>query len=1097
MYYSFYQRANNLLGFIIFSIAATVYCLTVEPSASFWDCPEFITSAYKLEVGHPPGAPFFMLTANFFTQLSGHPEQAAKMVNYMSALMSGATILFLFWTITHLTRRLLWPNFPQEQITRSKLILILGCGTVGALAYTFSDTFWFSAVEGEVYASSSLFTALVFWLILKWEDVADAPHSDRWLILIAYLTGLSIGVHLLNLLCLPAIVLVYYYRKRPNANAKGSLLALVGSFILVCAVLYILIPGVVKVGGWFELFFVNTAGLSFNSGTIIYLFFLAAVLIWGVYESYSEHSPQRIKLSFLTTSALLGVPYYILLLFVLWFYLPVLSKYRPSARAFNTTLLCLMMIVVGYSSYALIMVRSTANPPMDQNSPEDILTIGSYLNREQYGTRPLLYGQAYSSERTLTEKDGYCTYVPIEGEPTYQRKDKETPNEKDSYIVNGHSMDWKYAQNMLFPRMYSPDHANYGPDKVNIYKQWVDIKGYDVLYNRCGESVTINMPTQWENIQFFLSYQLNYMYWRYFLWNFVGRQNDIQGQGEIEHGNWITGIHFIDKWLIGDPDLMPKELKENKGHNVFYGLPLLLGIIGLLWQVKRNRQGVQGFWVVFFLFFMTGIAIIIYLNQTPLQVRERDYAYAGSFYAFSIWIGMGVAGVYHAVKKLKINQTIMSSAIVLLCLCIPIQMASQTWDDHDRSGRFACRDIGRNYLTSAQKTNHPIIFNNGDNDTFPLWYAQEVEGIRTDIRTCNFSYLNMDWYIDQMKRPAYDSPALPITWKRSEYQNGTNDVIAIRPEMKQQINAYYQADPERAYKDFGKNPYELSNILHHWMRNPNEKMRVIPTDSIVIKLDKKAVLESGISLPDSLHGQIPEYMHINLQGCRYLTKSEIMLLELIAQCNWIRPIYIAKTVGSENYRFLKDHLRQEGMLNRITPFNTTVLNGKMDSEKTYESLMNHSQWGGIENPNVYMDETCLGIYSGIRATFTDLAAQLIREGKNKKALQVLSHCLRVIPEQSLPFDNRNNATTLAECYYELGQYKQADKIITALADKSIEYLTWYSSMRPKQKQAARSEYTLHLYLLNKEIEILSKFQSKLIDSYTKQFKRFYEEIRYE
>ena len=581
-----YRTVNNLMGWLTFIIAATVYCMTIEPTASFWDCPEFITTGYKLEVGHPPGAPFFMLMANLFTQFASDVTTVAKMVNYMSALMSGACILFLFWSITHLVRKLVITD--ENNITKGQLITVMGSGLVGALVYTFSDTFWFSAVEGEVYAFSSLFTAIVFWLILKWEDVANQLHSDRWLILIAYLTGLSIGVHLLNLLCLPAIVLVYYYKKTPNATAKGSLLALLGSGVLVAAVLYGIVPGIVKVGGWFELLFVNGLGMSFNSGVVVYIILLAAALIWGVYESYTEKSRLRMAISFILTIALLGIPFYghgvssiligVVVIAILGIYLApqvqekIKEKWRISARTMNTALLCTMMIVIGYSSYALIVIRSTANTPMDQNSPEDIFTLGEYLSREQYGTRPLFYGPAFSSKVALDVKDGYCVPRQSQTGSKYVRKEKTSPDEKDSYIELPGRIEYEYAQNMLFPRMYSSAHSS-------LYKQWVDIKGHDVPYDQCGEMVMVNVPNQWENIKFFFSYQLNFMYWRYFMWNFAGRQNDIQSSGEIEHGNWITGIPFIDNLLVGNQELLPQDLKNNKGHNVFYCLPLLLGIV--------------------------------------------------------------------------------------------------------------------------------------------------------------------------------------------------------------------------------------------------------------------------------------------------------------------------------------------------------------------------------------------------------------------------------------------------------------------------------------------------------------------------------------
>ena len=809
-----YRTVNNLMGWLTFIIAATVYCLTIELTASFWDCPEFITTDYKLEVGHPPGAPFFMLVANLFSQFASDVTTVAKMVNYMSALMSGACILFLFWSITHLVRKLIITD--ENNITKGQLITVMGSGLIGALVYTFSDTFWFSAVEGEVYAFSSLFTAVVFWLILKWEDVADQPHSDRWIILIAYLTGLSIGVHLLNLLCLPAIVLVYYYKKTPNATAKGSLIALFGSMVLVAAVLYGIVPGIVKVGGWFELLFVNGLGMSFNSGVVVYIILLAAALIWGVYESYTEKNKTRMAISFILTIALLGIPFYghgassivigILVIAALGLYLApniqtkIKEKWRISARTMNTALLCTMMIVIGYSSYALIVIRSTANTPMDQNSPEDIFTLGEYLGREQYGTRPLFYGPAFSSKVALDVKDGYCIPRQSEAGSKFVRKEKTSPDEKDSYIELPGRVEYEYAQNMLFPRMYSSSHAP-------LYKQWVDIKGYDVPYDQCGEMVMVNMPTQWENIKFFFSYQLNFMYWRYFMWNFAGRQNDIQGSGEIEHGNWITGIPFIDNLLVGNQELLPQDLKNNKGHNVFYCLPLILGLIGLFWQAYHSQRGIQQFWVVFFLFFMTGIAIVLYLNQTPAQPRERDYAYAGSFYAFAIWVGMGVAGIIRMLRDYAKMQELPAAVLAsVLCLFVPIQMAGQTWDDHDRSGRFVARDFGQNYLMTLQEEGNPIIYTNGDNDTFPLWYNQETEGFRTDVRVCNLSYLQTDWYIDQMKRQAYDSPAVPIEWSRLEYVQGHNEGVAVRPEVMESINNFYKQNPEEAVKEFGHNP---------------------------------------------------------------------------------------------------------------------------------------------------------------------------------------------------------------------------------------------------------------------------------------------------
>lgn len=1105
-----YKTVNNLVGWITFLIAATVYCMTIEPTASFWDCPEFITTAYKLEVGHPPGAPFFMLTANLFTQFVSDPALVAKMVNYMSALMSGACILFLFWSITHLVRKLVITD--ETNITRGQLITVMGSGLVGALAYTFSDTFWFSAVEGEVYAYSSMFTAIVFWLILKWEDVADQPHSDRWIILIAYLTGLSIGVHLLNLLCLPAIVLVYYYKKVPGANAKGSLLALAGSMILVAAVLYGIVPGVVKVGGWFELLFVNSLGMPFNTGVIVYVALLAAAIIWGIYESYNEKSRTRMNLSFLLTIAMLGIPFYghgasaviigILVLGVLAAYLfasKLNEKIRMSARTMNTALLCTMMIMVGYSSYALIVIRSVANTPMDQNSPEDIFTLGEYLGREQYGTRPLFYGPAYSSKVALDVEDGYCVPRQKSTDTKYVRKEKTSPDEKDSYVELPGRVEYEYAQNMLFPRMYSSAHTAY-------YKSWQDITGYDVPYDQCGEMLMVNMPTQWDNIKFFFSYQLNFMYWRYFMWNFAGRQNDIQSSGEIEHGNWITGIPFIDNLLYGDQNMLPQELKDNKGHNVFYCLPLILGIIGLFWQAWRGQKGIQQFWVVFFLFFMTGIAIVLYLNQTPGQPRERDYAYAGSFYAFAIWIGMGVAGIVHLLRNYmkEVPAAALTSAV---CLLVPIQMASQTWDDHDRSGRYVARDFGQNYLMSLQESGNPIIYTNGDNDTFPLWYNQETEGFRTDARTCNLSYLQTDWYIDQMKRPAYDSPALPITWDRTEYMEGQNEYVPIRPDFKKQIDKAYKAAEEEVLNgknpealnniraQFGDNPYELKNILKYWVRT-KDGQAVIPTDSIVVKIDKEAVRRSGMMIPEALGDSIPDYMHISLKDekgnpKRALYKSELMMLEMLANANWERPIYMAITVGTDNQLNMREHFIQEGLTYRFTPFDTEALGATIDSEKMYDNLMNKFKFGGIDKPGIYIDENTMRMCYTHRRIFAQLITQLMKEGKKDKALAALEYAEKMIPAFNVPYDVQNGALEMAEAYYQLENNTKADQIIDELANKSVEYLTWYLSLDDNHLLMSQREFIMHLSALDMEVKMMEKYKSKLAGNYTPKVNELY------
>ena len=1074
-----FKLVDNVLGWITFLVAAFVYCSTIEPTASFWDCPEFITTGYKLEVGHPPGAPFFMLTANLFSHFASDPSQVAKMVNTMSALLSATTILFLFWSITHLTRRLIMKDW--SCLTTPKLIAIEASGLVGALIYTFSDTFWFSAVEGEVYAYSSAFTAIVFWLILKWEDKADEAHSDRWLVLIAYMTGLSIGVHLLNLLCIPAIVLVYCYRRFPNIELKGSLIALIVSFVIVAAVLYGVVPGIITVGGWFELFFVNTLGCPFNTGEVVYIFLLVATVIWAIYETYTDRSLKRQNLAFVLSVGMLGIPFYgfgwsavvigVVVLVALWFVLGyrkrVEKKLVPviTARVKNTALLCMLMLMIGYSSYAVIVIRSTANPPMDQNSPEDIFTLGSYLSRDQYGDRPLAYGQAYTSQVAFDVQGNMCIPKRTKGAPVYQRKEKASKEEKDSYFVVTTKDKMVYAQNMVFPRMYSSDHAQ-------AYESWLGgVTGTEVPYDRCGESVMVKMPSQWDNIRFFLSYQCNFMYWRYFMWNFCGRQNDIQGNGEAEHGNWITGISFIDNLMYGDQSKLPDDLKNNKGHNVFYGLPLLLGLIGLFWQAWRGRRGIRQFWVVFFLFFMTGLAIVIYLNQTPMQPRERDYAYAGSFYAFAIWCGIGVAALYDMIaRKMKgVNPTAIAAVVALLCVLVPIQMASQTWDDHDRSGRYTCRDFGQNYLMTLQDKGNPIIFTNGDNDTFPLWYNQETEGVRTDARVCNLSYVNTDWYIDQMKRPAYNSPSLPITWPRLDFCSGTNEYVRVQPELKEQVLEFYKENPEEAKQQFGDDPFEVRNVMKYWVRSKNADMHVIPTDTLYLDIDKEAVKRSGMMMASDT---IPDRMVISLKGKAALYKGELMMLEIVSQANWTRPVYVATTVGSDNYLNLGDNFVREGLANRITPFTTNAPGAKnFDTEKTYNNVMNRYKWGGLEQKGLYIDETVMRMCYTHRHLMADLALQLIAEGKTDKALNVLRKSEKVLPSYNVPNTYLSGAADLAKAYALLGKKNDAQRIIDQVWKDSKQYAQWYVGLEGNLFTMSQNDVLKYIYIMQATADV--------------------------
>ena len=1040
-----YKLVNNLLGWLTFAIAAFTYCMTVEPTASFWDCPEFITTAYKLEVGHPPGAPFFMLTANFFTQFTNDPAQVAFCVNIMSALLSALCILFLFWTITHLTRMILTDG--KNEVSLAQTIVIMGSGLAGALAYTWSDTFWYSAVEGEVYAYSSMFTALVFWLILKWEEHADEPHSDRWIILIFYLTGLSIGVHLLNLLCLPAIALVYYYKRNPQANLKGSLVALVISMLLVAAVLYGVVPGVVKVGGWFEWFMVNTLGLPFNTGMILYILLLIGVVLSAIWST-TRHNRSLTTLLYGLSVALLGIPFmghgftsFIIGLVVLVALAIVLrlkdkeGNYLLRKRFLNTSLLCMLVLMIGYSSYAVIVIRSTQNTPMDQNSPEDIFTLGSYMGREQYGKYPLLKGEAFCSQ----EQAYMAGAIKYEHSMRTQRKEKASPDEADQYEEIEETSGVKYpgGLTMLFPRMWSADHTAQ-------YQQWMgDITMNNVTFSTPeGYEVPGQMPSQLDNLKFFLSYQVNFMYWRYFMWNFAGRQNDLQGLGELEHGNWITGFPFIDNALYGDQSLLPDTLKNNKGHNVFFCLPLLLGLIGLFWQAYRSERGVRQFWVVFFLFFMTGLAIVLYLNQTPSQPRERDYAYAGSFYAFAIWIGLGVAALADGLQRVIKSPKLAAGVASVLGILVPLQMVSQTWDDHDRSGRYACRDFGLNYLNTLPEEGNPIIFTNGDNDTFPLWYNQEVEGNRTDARVCNLSYLQTDWYTDQMRRPAYDSPALPITWSRYFYvDNGKHTYYPIRPEGKAMLDEIKKNNP-------GVDPYEVSYIIDHYVKK--DQGGYFPTDSMVVSIDKEAVRRSGMFLPMG-PDSIPDKMIISLKRMADkrggLYRSDVMIYEMLAHANWKRPMYMSVTLGADNYAGLENYLVLEGLAYRITPFNYGGM-GVIDADLMYKNMMNRFAYGKVNQKDIYLDETVVRMCRTHRRMMSMLADNLVRKGDKKRALNILNKAKEMLPESTVPYTDDD--AQLATLWLEAGNKAEAAAVAKKVANYDIQYLNYISSLGPER-----------------------------------------------
>lgn len=1075
-----YKLLNNVLGWVVFVIAAVTYILTLESTASFWDCGEFIASGYKLEVGHPPGNPIFMLTARFFANFASSPSEVAYMVNLMSGLLSAATILLLFWTITRLAQKIvLRDGETEETMSLGQMIAILGCGLVGALAYAWSDTFWFSAVEGEVYAYSSFCTALVFWLILKWESVADLPHANRYIILIAYIIGVSIAVHLLNLLCIPAIVLVYYYRKYKNTDLKGSLIALLVSFVLIVLLLYGLVPGFVEVASWVELLFVNVFHLPFNSGVVFYFFLIVGVIAWAIYETYAQRSDRLIKISFLISIVLVGIPFIgdgyiigIVLTAALAYYL--FTRKKLAVVAMNTILLSLFVIFIGYSSYALIVIRSTANTPMDQNSPEDIFSLGGYLNREQYGDRPLFYGQTFPAE---IARDANGTAISTKGKAIWKKKLKTSEDEADRYIVTGYNEHYEYQPelNMLFPRMYSDK-----SEHISAYKEWT--KGRPVQVRTSEGTKTVMKPTFAENLAFFLDYQLNYMYWRYFMWNFAGRQNDIQGHGEVQNGNWISGFNFIDKHIAGDQTNLPDDLKNNAGRNVFYMLPLLLGLIGLFYQAFSGKKGIESFWVTFFLFFMTGIAIVIYLNQTPYQPRERDYAYAGSFYAFAIWIGLGVAAVWRGLNYLlkttdeKPVSTITAAVAALLCLCVPLQMVSQTWDDHDRSGRYVCRDFGMNYLSSVDENG--IIFTNGDNDTFPLWYVQEVEGYRTDVRVCNLSYLQTDWYIDQMKRPAYESAPLPISADESKYAYDVRSYNYVINRLADSITVSDGLDYLYSDEDWTKDVPGYGKLNH------------LPTNKLYIPVNADAAVASGTVAPE-LKDSIVSRIVPDFADKRGFTMSEIASLDIIntnAMQGWKRPVYFAVTVGSSYYLGLEDYFSRTGLAYQVVPLKGVSNN--IDTDKMYDNMVNKFRWGGIDKATpehpLYLDENVRRMCNTHRMMFGDLVVQLIAEGKNDKALTALDLIMEKIPGWQVTHDL--TSVSLAQSYLDLGEKAKGEALLTEILDNSAGYLNWYKDLTSGQLRSVGNDYQKHLYIVHTIHEMsvsygLPELQKKIEDRF--------------
>jgi len=1067
-----YKLANNLSGWIAFAIAAVTYLLTIEPTASFWDCGEFISTAFKLDVGHPPGAPFFMLIGRLFADFASDPVFVAKMINTMSALFSALTILFLFWTITHLARKIVPKD--ENNMTAGEIITIIGAGFVGSLAYTFSDTFWFSAVEGEVYAFSSLFTAVVFWAILKWEDTADQPHSDRWIIFIAYLMGLSIGVHLLNLLCIPALVLVYYFKKAKKVDAKGSLLALLGSAILVAIVLYGIVPGFVNMAGWFDLLFVNVFGFSFNTGAIVYVILMIVAIAWGLYETFSGKSDLRMKIAFASNVILVGIPFFgdsaVLWIFLCGIVIAVTFLWKGiNPRLMNTMLLSMMVMLIGYSSYGVTVIRSNAQPPMDQNSPNNMFTLERYLNREQYGETPLIYGETFASDISWNADGRNCVPVYKKGGPLWNQKAKKTPDEKDEYVISSYKETPAMVDecNMFFPRMYSKR-----ADHVEAYKMWSNFKGQTVTYDRCGQIQTVQKPTMAENLRYFFSYQVNFMYWRYFMWNFSGRQNDIQGSGEIQNGNWITGINAIDKNLVGDQSNLPSEMENNKGHNKYYMLPLLLGLLGLLFQASAGDKGIQGFWVTFFLFFMTGLAIVLYLNQTPLQPRERDYAYAGSFYAFTIWIGLGVPVVIRALRKL-LPETPAAIAGTLLCLCVPALMASENWDDHNRANRYTCRDFAYNYLVSCDK--NAVLFTNGDNDTFPLWYIQEVEGVRTDVRVCNLSYFQTDWYVNQMRRPYYESEALPINWTKDLYSNGKRDVGRIIKLTDDSISL-----------DVAMQWIKTDDPRYKQIPGYDEPVDFIPSNKIYLDIDPTQVMENHYMEAKFADKIVPQ-LHINLGEKSYLGKQELMILEMLLENKWKRPIYYAVTVEESQFLGLQSAFLQEGLAYKITPMKSTTGQPTVNTDKMYDMMVHKFRWGNIQDPKVYLDENNLRMCRTHRAMFALLIKSLYAEGKTAQAEKAIDYCQKVIPMSTVPPNYHN--VEMAGVYYKLGKPEKALPVIKKCAGVCLEYLNWTSTLTPSQYQSASMLINTYLYTMQEIVTILNQYDKTHLQPYMDAFQK--------
>ncbi len=993
-----YRKHNNILGWLVFAIASSVFILTSEPTMSFWDCGEYIATAFKLEVGHPPGAPLFQMIGRFFSLFAGDVSHVARMVNTMSALCSGFTILFLFWTITMIAKKLVLKE--GEEMTTSKMHLIMGAGLIGSLAYTFTDSFWFSAVEGEVYAMSSFFTAVVFWTIFKWEEHADEKHSYRWLLLIAYLVGLSVGVHMLNLLAIPAITFVYYFKKYHNPGWKGILLALFAGVGILAMVMYVIIPWIVKLAGLFELFFVNSLGMPFNSGTIIYFVILIGLITGGL-----------------------------------------IYTRKKGKTILNTIILAFTFIVIGYTSFILLVIRSNANTPLDENNPENAMYLLSYLNREQYGDWPLFTGQYYNAP-IVDRTDGNPTYTKDEASGKYVITDKK---EKTIPVF-----DPRFTT--LFPRMWSGT----DPKHAEGYKKWADMKGVPIEVQSGDQKETINKPTFAENLRFFWNYQVIHMYWRYFMWNFAGKQNDNQGLGDKVNGNWKSGIPFFDKARLGSRPL-PELRKGNPGDNSFYFLPFILGLIGIYFTLKKDYRSTI---IIGLLFFMTGLAIVLYLNQYAPQPRERDYAFAGSFYAFAIWIGLGIIQITRWLQEKLGAQVALILSVVFGGIVVGV-MAQQGWDDHDRSARYTSLALAENYLNSCAKD--AILFTNGDNDTFPLWFAQEVEGFRTDVRVVNLSLLNADWCIDQIRRKAYDSDPVPMSMSRDRYRMGNHDVTYFFPDEKLK-DSYIDLKDVFDIINTDESKLKINTPQYGSLDYFPTKKFMLTYDPLQITADK-SIPAKYLSRLDTVRWEIKSHA---------IEKNNLVVLDILVANNWKRPVYFVLNAGPESYISLDHSLFVEGLACRILPVNARISEGETGEVNTgvlYDNLMNKFKWANVKSKKVYLDEQNQRLVLSYRNLFNRLAGALIQEGKKDSARKVLDYCMSIFPDEVSHYDYF--VIGFAECYYKTGDAQKADKIceyILQLMEQDMNYLYSFPTAELKSLDNSLREDLMVLQRLGEAVK---------------------------